>query len=59
MKPLWAWKALINIDVIGTFEIERVADERHNGVKLPVLLNKFFKEDFVSFYERYTVNTVN
>ena len=24
--------------------ISRVADERHNGVKLPVLLNKFWKK---------------
>ena len=29
----------------------RVADERHNGVKLPVLLKKHLKQKIVSIYE--------
>ena len=28
-----------------------VADERHNGVKLPVLLKIFNKQEFVSMFE--------
>ena len=32
-------------------ELELVADERHNGVKLPVLLKKHLKQKIVSIYE--------
>ena len=31
--------------------LSSVADERHNGVKLPVLLKIFNKQEFVSMFE--------
>ena len=35
--------------------LSSVADERHNGVKLPVLLKIFNKQEFVSMFEYYKV----
>ena len=32
-------------------KLSSVADERHNGVKLPVLLKIFNKQEFVSMFE--------
>ena len=36
-------------------KLSSVADERHNGVKLPVLLKIFNKQEFVSMFEYYKV----
>ena len=33
-------------------KLSSVADERHNGVKLPVLLKIFNKQEFVSMFEK-------
>ena len=33
-------------------KLSSVADERHYGVKLPVLLQNFNKQEFVSMFEK-------
>ena len=39
--------------------LSSVADERHNGVKLPVLLKIFNKQEFVSMFEECLLLSFN